>query len=226
MSIEEIGWLESAEGPQQSSEVSEKYKESAKKASAGIKKTQKDEKKAKKYDFLLAKFLVELILKNKYDGLLEKLFPALDAWYGTNFLLGILSLVYVPISNEIRKNSWLPKVQFEFQIPSKKQEFHPDKIPDEIRIRINDWIDDLHAVVRLESSAIISERSLGLIIYDQTIRDFTKVTLMFFFLELQFQITDGLASNYTDFILKELEKTLKHTLWELKGDWRAEGLEL
>ena len=226
MSLEELGWLESAEGPQQSSEISEKYKESAKKASAGIKKTQKDEKKAKKYDFLLAKFLVELILKRKYDALLEKLFPALDAGYGTNFLLGILSLVYIPISHEIRKTSWLPEVRFEFLIPTEKQVFHPDTIPEQIRVRINDWIEDLHAVVRLESSAIISERSLNLIIYDQTIRDFAQETLVFFFSELSFEISEGLASNYTDFILKELEKTLKHTLWELKGDWKAEGLEL
>ena len=226
MSIEELGWLESVEGPKQSSEISEKYKESAKKASAGIKKTQKDEKKAKKYDFLLAKFLVELILKNKYDSLLEKLFPALDAWYGTNFLLWILSLVYVPISNEIRKASGSSPVKFEFIIPKQEQEFHPDNIPEQIRIRINDWIEDMHAVVRFESSAIISERSLSLIIYDQTIRDFCKSTLLFFFSELKYTMSDGVASNYTDFILKELEKTLKHTLWELKGDWTGEGLEL
>ena len=226
MSIEELGWLESAEGPKQSSEISEKYKESAKKASAGIKRTQKDEKKAKKYDFMLAKFLVELILKNKYDILLEKLFPALDAWFGTNFLLGVLSLVYIPISNEIRNASWSPSVQFEFVIPENRQEFHPDNIPEPVRARINDWIEDLHTVIQLEASSIITERSLRLIIYDTKIREFIKTTLMFFFSELNYAISDSTAQNYTDFILKELEKTHKDILPELRKEWTDLGLEL
>ena len=226
MSLEDIGWLESAEGPQQSSEISEKYKESAKKASAGIKKTQKDEKKAKKYDFLLAKFLVELILKNKYDTLLEKLFPALDAGYGTNFLLGVLSLVYIPISNEIRRNSWMPEIRFEFIIPTEKQEFHPDKIPEQIRIRINDWIEDLHTVIKLEASSIITERSLRLIIYDTKIREFITITLIFFFQELRYYLSQSTAHSYTDFILKELEKTLKEILPELRHEWIEAWLEL
>jgi hypothetical protein len=45
-----------------------------KKASAGIKRTQKDEKKAKKQDILLANFLVQLILDRKYDNILVNLF--------------------------------------------------------------------------------------------------------------------------------------------------------
>lgn len=226
MSIEDLGWLDSAEGWRQSTEISETYRESAKKASAGIKKTQKDEKKAKKYDFLLASFLVELILKKKYDTILEKLFPALDAWYGANFLLWILSLVYVPISHKIRKTSWLTPISFEFIIPDELQVFHPESIPEQIRTRINDWIEDMHGVIRLESSTIITERSLRLIIYDETIRDFCMTTLLFFFWELKYTMTPSIARNYTDFILKELEKTLKETLPELRISWIEEGLEI
>ena len=226
MSVEELGWLDSAEGWRQSTEISETYKEVAKKASAGIKKTQKDEKKAKKYDFLLASFLVELILKKKYDDLLEKLFPALDAWYGTNFLLGIISLVYPPVSHEIRKAIGLTPISFEFIIQDEPQVFNPESIPDKIRMRINDWIEDMHNVIRLESSTIITERSLRLIIYDETIRDFCMTTLLFFFWELRYTMTPLIARNYTDFILKELEKTLKETLPELQKSWTEEGLEI
>ena len=219
MSLEELGSIDSTEGWRQSNEISEKYKESVKKSSTGIKKTQRDEKKAKKYDFMLAKFLVELILKSKYDTLLEKLFSALDMWYGTNFLLGVLSLVYAPISHDIRKTSWLPKIHFDFTIPDEPQNFHPEHIPEQIRNRINNWIDDMHSVVRLEASSIITERSLWLIIYDTTIRDFTRDTLMFFFWELNYIISSSTAESYTDFILKELEKTFKEILPELRKDW-------
>lgn len=226
MSVEELWWLDSAEGWRQSTEISEAYKESAKKASAGIKKTQKDEKKAKKYDFLLASFLVELILKKKYDSILEKLFPALDAWYGTNFLLGIMSLIYPPVSHEIRKSLWQSPISFEYVIQDDLQVFHPESIPEQIRIRINDWIEDMHSVIRLESSTLITERSLRLIIYDETIRDFCMTTLLFFFWELKFSMTPTIARNYTDFILKELEKTLKETLSEWRISWIEEGLEI
>ncbi len=226
MSIEELWWIDSAEGPIQSNEISESYKESAKKASAGIKKTQKDEKKAKKYDFLLASFLVEMILKKKYDILLGKLFPALDAWYGANFLLWILSLVYIPISHEIRKNSWSPQINFEFIIQDALQVFHPESIPTQIRTRINDWIEDMHSVIRFEVSSIITERSLRLIIYDTTIREFTRETLIFFFSELHYTLSQSTAESYTDFILKELEKTFKEILPELRKDWGNIGLKL
>ena len=63
MSLEDFSPVESSEWGWNSTEISEKYKEAAKKAGAGIKRTQKDESKAKKYDFLLAKFLVKMILK-------------------------------------------------------------------------------------------------------------------------------------------------------------------
>ena len=60
MSVEDYGAVDEwSESWSQSSEISEKYKAAAKKAGAGIKRTQKDEKKAKKYDFLLAALLYQ-----------------------------------------------------------------------------------------------------------------------------------------------------------------------
>jgi hypothetical protein len=43
-----------------------------------MKRTQKDEKKAKKYDMLLAGFLVKIIIDKKYDFILNPLFSTLD----------------------------------------------------------------------------------------------------------------------------------------------------
>ena len=77
----------------------------------------------------------------------------------------------------------------------------------------------MHSVIRLEASSIITERSLRLIIYDTTIRDFTRDTLIFFFRELNYIISPSTAESYTDFILKELEKTFKEILPELRKDW-------
>lgn len=227
MSIEDY-WAvdEGSEAGSQSSEISEKYKAAAKKAGAGIKRTKKDEQKAKKYDFLLAKFLVEMILKRKYDDLLDELFHCLDAWYGTNFLLGILSLIYLPISWEIRKATGKQAIEFYYEPSGEIQKFDDHELPSEIRDRVNSWIEDMDAVVSLEVSSIITKRTLGLILYDEKVRKFTSSVFSFFFMELNISMSDGKAKNYSEFILWELEKTLKKNMPELQEQWERQGLEI
>lgn len=227
MSIEEYSAPdESWEAWSQSSEISEKYKAAAKKAGAGIKRTQKDEWKAKKYDFLLAKFLVEMILKKKYDGLLDDLFHCLDAWYGTNFLLGILSLIYLPISTEIRRAAGKDPIDFQYVISGEQIQFDDHALAPQVRQRVNQWIEDMEAVVSFEVSSIITKRTLGLILYDEKVRIFTSSVFAFFFTELNIAITDSKAKSYSEFILSELEKSLKKNMPELTEKWSKEGLEI
>lgn len=227
MSIEDYWAIdEGSESGSQSSEISEKYKEAAKKAGAGIKRTQKDEKKAKKYDFLLAKFLVEMILKKKYDDLLEELFACLDAWYGTNFLLGILSLIYLPISNEIRKTNGSIALEFHYEPTVEATTFDDHDLDPIVRKRVNEWIEDMESVLALEVSWIITKRTLGLILYDEKVRTFTASVFSFFFQEINISITQSKSKSYSEFILWELEKSLKKNMPELQWKWEAEGLEI
>jgi len=227
MSIEDY-WAvdEGSESGSQSSEISEKYKAAAKKAGAGIKRTQKDEKKAKKYDFLLAKFLVEMILMKKYDDLLDELFACLDAWYGTNFLLWILSLIYLPISNEIRTTNKKQPIDFHYEPTTQSVAFDDHALDPEIRKRVNMWIEDMELVVALEVSSIITKRTLWLILYDEKVRTFTSSVFSFFFRELNISITQSKSKSYSEFILWELEKSLKKNMPELQWKWEAEGLEI
>jgi len=227
MSIEDYGAIdEGSEAWSQSSEISEKYKAAAKKAWAGIKRTQKDEKKAKKYDFFLAKFLVEMILKKKYDSLLDELFACLDAWYWTNFLLWILSLIYLPISHEIRRSRWKEEISFDYVISGETHKFDDYALDPEIRKRVNNWIEDMEGVISLEVSSIITKRTLGLILYDEKVRTFTSGVFSFFFQELNISITQAKSKSYSEFILWELEKSLKKNMPELQWKWEAEGLEI
>lgn len=226
MSMEDYNSIESSDTGGNAAEISEKYKESAKKAAAGIKRTQKDEGKAKKYDLMLAKFLWEMIRKKKYDILLNDLFHCLDLWYGTNFLLGILSLVYLPISDEIRRVSWLEEINFSPSISPEKQNFDGDALSPNIQKRVNQWIGDMENIARFEASSIVTKRTLGLILYDEKIRQFTKTVFMFFFTELNIVITDSKATWYSKFILGELEKSLKSHMPVLTKKWSEEGLEI
>jgi len=227
MSIEDYWAIdEGSESWSQSSEISEKCKAAAKKAGAGIKRTQKDERKAKKYDFLLAKFLVEMILKKKYDELLEELFACLDAGYGTNFLLWILSLIYIPISDEIRKTSGKESIDFHYEPTTSPIDFDDHALDPQIRERVNMWIEDMECVVALEVSSIITKRTLWLILYDEKVRVFTSSVFTFFFHELHISITPSKSKSYSEFILWELEKSLKKNMPHLQEKWTAEGLEI
>lgn len=212
MGLEDFIPAESPESWWNSAEISEKYKEAAKKAGAWIKRTQKDEKKAKRYDFLLAKYLVEMILKKKYDSILEELFSCLDTGYGANFLLWILSLIYLPISHEIRKFEWKEEISFSYIPSAEIGSFDESNIPEEIRLRVNAWIEDMESVMRMEASTIVTKRTLGLILYDEKIRDFSSKVFSYFFLELNIKISREKSRSYSDFILWELQKSTKNIL--------------
>lgn len=208
MALDDFAPIESSEWGSNSAEVSEKFKESFKKSTGGIKKTKKDEKKAKKYDLLLAKFLVEMIIKKRYDTLLEYLFICREKGYGTNFLLGILSLAYMPISNEIRSISKKSNISFNYKILEEDTQFHDNHLDDELKSRINFWIEDIEDVISIDPSLLTSKQTLDNIQDDESIVDFTREVFSFFLSELHILITPSKANSYATFIVWELEKML------------------
>lgn len=199
-------WWQSSEATR---EVSEKFKEGVKKAWIKRKKAQKDEKKAKKYDFLLAKFLVELIIKKKYDNLLGYLFICLDKWYWTNFLLWILSLIYMPISDKIREFQWTQSITFNYEISEHIIEFNDNIINKELKNRINNWVEDIETTLFIESSEIIEAKIISIIDDDESIIEFTWQVFAFFFKELNIHIKEEKSNSYWEFIIWELKKSLK-----------------
>ena len=142
-----------------------------------------------------------MILKKKYDSLLDELFSCLDAGYGTNFLLGVLSLIYIPISHEIRKFAEREEIAFHYKKSDTTIEFDDHNMSPQVRARVNAWIEDMEIVTSLEVSSIVTKRTLGLILYDEKIRKFTKSVFSFFFTELNISITDGKSRSYSEFIL-------------------------
>jgi len=208
VALEDFAPIESSEWGANSAEVSEKFKESFKKSSGGIKKTKKDEKKAKKYDLLLAKFLVEMIIKKKYDLLLESLFVCREKWYGTNFLLWILSLAYMPISNEIRNISKKSHIPFNYKITDESKAFDDHHLDDSLKTRINAWIEDIEDVISIDPSLVTSKQTLENLKSDDSIIDFTREVFSFFLRELNIDINQSKADSYATFIVWELEKML------------------
>lgn len=197
-------------------EVSEKFKEWVKRAWAKAKKIQKDEKKAKKYDFILSSFLIKIILDKKYDDLLALLMPCLDKGYPSNFLLWVFSLAYLDISKSIRE--WSHKKIFEFDYVSKEfVEFNDNVINDKIRNRINYWVEDMIDVVLLEWSEMTTKKLIELFDKEKKVLDEYFIwVFVFFFKSINITITDEKAFNYMDFISGELKKSYRNYYFSLK----------
>jgi len=201
----EDGW-NSAESAKASAE---KFKETAKKAWAHVKKTRKDEKKAKKYDFLLAGFLVKIIVDKKYDFILDSLFPAIHAWYPSNFILWILSLINTEISNKIREISSKQQINFVYETEKESREFDDNNIRPEIKDRINYWIEDIIDSVTIEYSSIQTDKLKTLLKSDnELLLKYTSKVFNFFLKEININITPEKSNNISKFILSEVKKSV------------------
>lgn len=204
--IDSSEWVWSS--PEASKEVSEKLKESVKRSAAGIKRTQKDEKKAKKHDILLAGFLVQIIIDKKYDSILEPLFTALNSWYSSNILLGILSLIKIEISDKIRLFSGKEKIHFSYY-NNEPVEFNDHQIPEDIRKRINYWIDDIIDTVTTDVSNVKTQELLYAFHDLEIISTFMSTVFSFFINSLNMTISDSKSYHICQFIAQEIEKEIK-----------------
>ena len=84
----------------------------------------------------------------------------------------------------------------------------------------------MESVSSMEVSALLTQRTLSMLLYDEKIRVFTSSVFAFFFEELGINISPKKARSYSDFILSQLEKTLKKTMPQLEEKWTREGLEI
>ena len=192
-----------------SKDSSEKYKESTKKAWAKVAKIGKDEKKAKKYDFLLAGFLVKIIVDKKYDSLLDTLFSSIHKWYPSNFVLWILSLINLEISNKIRETSKNESIHFDYNIKKEFETFDDNHMDPNIKDRINYWVEDIVDSVTIEYSDIQTQRLKDLLKSDEKILlTYSSKIFSFFLNEINIDISIKKSESISKFILSEVEKAV------------------
>ncbi len=215
MSLEEFwadiesseSWWNSAEA---SKEISEKYKESSKKAKAWIKRTKNDEKKAKKYDFLLANLLVSIIVDKKYDTILERLFKTMDYWYTSNFIIWIMSIINTQASDKIRELTNKEKINFEYK-SLEQIDFNDSNLPKQVKNRINYWIEDIIDSLIIEYSHLQTKRIIDLLKNDdKIIKQYIALVFIFFLKEININISKNEAINISDFIIQEVINSLKN----------------
>jgi hypothetical protein len=202
-------WWNSAEVKE---EASEKYKKSSQKAAKKVQKVKKDEKKAKKYDFLLAGFLVKILLDKKYDSLIDSIFKTIHFWYPSNFVLWILSLINLEISNKIREITNNNKIKFEYKIQKEEINWNDNNIDIKIRNRINSWVEDINLSIKIEYSEIQTLKLKELLIKNEEILiNYISKVFVFFLKEINISITNKKSENIAEFILSVIKKNINKT---------------
>lgn len=217
-------WLDNVdnlEGEEGTSEIgveqqSEASKAKASKSLAWIQKTRKDEKKAQRDNDYLHICLRDIIASRRYDAIIPHIFPLFDAGVPSHIIIGGFSLIYKPASDIIRDHYIIGGVngahrEFQFPVYETPVEFDDETIEPPIRKRINEWIEDIFAIIGHDPSTVMTERFLRILGWKEK-KDLTKLLaeiLMFFLISLNIHIAKDKASLYTEFILKEVEKKLK-----------------
>ncbi len=213
MWLEDFTPSESQEGSKSSREAAEKYRQSVKKRASWLKKISKDEKKARKHDLLLLEFLTEIIRNKKYDIILNDLFKALDSSKTSNFIIWILSLIYLPISNKIRTLNNLENISFDKKPYSEEFVFDDNNLDLEFKNRINLWIEDIIYILKYDYSSVQIKSLLESIKkedidYENIIKFVSKI-FQFFFKEFNIYISEEKAYSYSSFIVKEIYNKIK-----------------
>ena len=186
-----------------SEQISEVYKEEIKKWDAKVRKTRKDEKKAKKQDLLLSKFLVKILIDKRYDALFPDLFKSFDVWVPSNLILGILSLVYLDISNEIRDNINKKRISFNF-FSEDTIKFSDNNLPQEVKDRINAWVEDIVIIILLNASEVYTRRIIENIKKSDELKDFTSWVFKYFLEEINIYISEEKSKEYANFIMNRI----------------------
>ncbi len=207
--IDSSEWLWNSTDAMQEA-ISEKLKKAIKKGAAGIKRVQKDEKKAKKYDFLLASFLVQIISDKKYDSLLNAIFTAMDSGYSSNFVIWILSLINTDISNKIRDISQKNAIKFDYTSTKEFINFDDNHLPKSLKNRINYWIEDIIDANLIDSSQLQSAKNLEILNKNsQSITQFIAQVFTFFLYEIHIKIGKIKALSIAEFITDQVKSELK-----------------
>lgn len=124
-------------------EQSEQQREEAAAALAGIQRSQKDEKKAVKYDAWLAELVKKLLQSSVYDHVINQLVPLLNARCPSHLLLGYL----LPLSDEymgiVRSSLGLSTVEIPHAPLIESRKTYSEPLAPEIAGHLNIWMETL-----------------------------------------------------------------------------------
>lgn len=148
-------WNDSLDGLNLSGKVAEQneqQREEAAAALAGIARTQKDEKKAAKYDVWLSELIKKLLQSTVYDHVINQLVPLLNARCPSHLLLWYL----LPLSDEymviVRESLGLTQTNIPVRMNIWERKTYSEPLAPELAQHLNIWMETLRGCIMIDPS--------------------------------------------------------------------------
>lgn len=215
MSAEEFMWFDAPDVASEdwnsvnsanSIEVSEKEKKKAAEAKAWQQRVRKDEKKAHDMNDLLAGFLLKILRDKKYDFVVEHIVDALSYGVPSNFILWVISIIFPEISDKVREFKWKELVNFEYY-SDERISFSDSALPEEVKQRINSYIEDVVDITTHNPSSVITEILLDSLNSD-VVKNYFSEIFSVFFNSINVSISKWEISSFVNYVLSEIKANL------------------
>jgi len=133
-------------------EQSEQQREEAAAGLAGIQRTQKDEKKAHRYDVWLSE-LIETLLQNQvYDHIITQLVPLLNARCPSHILLAYILPLSDDIMIKVRAELGMDIMAIPVKTPFTDRTAYQEPLDGNIAKHLNIWMDTVRGCITIDPS--------------------------------------------------------------------------
>ena len=187
-------------------EQSEQQREEAAQALASIKRTQKDEKKAHRYDVWLSELIKTLLQNQVYDHIISQLVPLLNARCPSHILLAYI----LPLSDDILLKVRSELVMNEAMIPTKtpftERTTYQEPLDGNIAKHLNIWMDTVRGCLTIDPSQTSTKKIQEMInsTYEEWLVKLVAHTLVHFLYDRGVNIQPADAARVARGIIKKM----------------------
>lgn len=187
-------------------EQSEQQREEAAQALASIKRTQKDEKKAHRYDVWLSELIKTLLQNQVYDHIISQLVPLLNARCPSHILLAYI----LPLSDDILIKVRVELAMDEAMIPTKtpftERTTYQEPLDGNIAKHLNIWMDTVRGCLTIDPSQTSTKKIQEMInsTYEEWLVKLVAHTLVHFLYDRGVNIQPADAARVARGIIKKM----------------------
>jgi len=187
-------------------EQSEQQREEAAQTLAGIQRTQKDEKKAHRYDVWLSE-LIKILLQNQvYDHIISQLVPLLNARCPSHILLAYILPLSDDILLKVRNELWMEIMAIPTKTQFTERAAYQEPLDSNIAKHLNIWMDTVRGCLTIDPSQTSTKKIQDMIntTYEEWLVRLVAHTLAHFLYDRGVNIQPADAAKVARGIIKKM----------------------
>lgn len=187
-------------------EQSEQQREEAAQALASIKRTQKDEKKAHRYDVWLSELVKTLLQNQVYDHIISQLVPLLNARCPSHILLAYILPLSDDILLKVRSELIMNEAMIPIKTPFTERVTYQEPLDGTIAKHLNIWMDTVRGCLTIDPSQTSTKKIQEMIntTYEEWLVKLVAHTLVHFLYDRGVNIQPADAARVARGIIKKM----------------------